>query len=325
MAEPRRRTVTVNGRTMELAHIKLNQYYRTLLGEMFRVGIIGRPRLKEREDEVRLLLHRSMDRWAACHPGGVDFETRDKLERTLYRNLDAYLFSLGSVSAAVYTLLDQSVAEMEEAGDRFLRRVRFEITGLTVSLRHKMLPVGNGPYERVCPQIMHALRDTVRNPDARRLSDKLDYPPALMTYTLNGLFYLQRYVCHLTWESDFCRQYDPMEIAGLFELYCRRRDLDMRTCKVNIYLLVFKNALFCEYLGKEQGSLAVYEDECNIAEELLGCLPEDEQEQILLRTADRLLGGSRQYRHRTAECCMKRFLNAIRYRHLRETLTVIDL
>lgn len=325
MTEQTPPAVTVNGRRISLNRIKLNQYYKTLCGELLRAGAMKYTRMQELQSQTDALLRSCIEQWNLLHPGGVDFEQREKLSRTIYRNLDAHLFSLGSISNAAEAVQDCTVEFMYEQGERYLRRVRWEITGMTVRLRHTAVLTGNGPYDRVCSQILSALRECVRNPDARRLSDKLDYPPALMSYTLNGMFYLQRYVYHLIWENDFCRRYDPQEIAGLFELYCLKRKLDQRTCKVNLYVLVLMNAIFCEYLDKEPGTLAIYEDECEIAEQLLGALPDEELTQILFRLTDRLIGGNRAYNHRVAARYMHKCVNAIRHKHLKDALTVIEL
>ena len=206
---------------------------------------------------------------------------------------------------------------------KVLKRHIVETTGLLVHLRRTRIRTPMQLYNFTVSRI---LPDVLRKYDVRfaahRLKYTLDYPLAVRRSKLRGIYQLRHYIVSLTKENDFCREFDEDEVQYIYKRFCDARGTKYGEEHVNLYQLVFANALFADYLKKDPGTLRLTERDCTTAEKLLGGLDDAEQKDILNAAAKRLSFTHPDYSVRALDAILPQILNAVRYKTLKNYLVV---
>lgn len=139
---------------------------------------------------------------------------------------------------------------------------------------------------------------------------------------LHGYMGLKSYILNLYYENTLCNEYDKEDMRWLIETYCKNREKDETESVYNIYSAVYLNALFCDYLKKEYGTLRLTEKDCKLAQSLLGSLDTEVREEILFSCARRLTAGNIAYNNKTFLKYLPSISTAIKRRNLATVLTV---
>lgn len=139
---------------------------------------------------------------------------------------------------------------------------------------------------------------------------------------LHGYMGLKSYILNLYYENTLCNEYNEDDIRWLIETYCKNRDRDETAGSFNIYNIVYLNALFCDYLKKEYGTLRLTEKDCKLAQSLLGSLDVEAREEILFTCARRLTAGNVAYNNKTFLKYLSNISTAIKRKNLASFLVV---
>lgn len=139
---------------------------------------------------------------------------------------------------------------------------------------------------------------------------------------LHGYMGLKSYILNLYYENTLCNEYNEEDIRWLIETYCRSRSKDEAAGSFNIYNIVYLNALFCDYLKKEYGTLKLTEKDCKLAQSLLGSLDVEAREEILFACARRLTAGNVAYNNKTFLKYLSNISTAIKRKNLASFLVV---
>ncbi|MBE6572997.1 MAG: hypothetical protein E7652_01230 [Ruminococcaceae bacterium] len=139
---------------------------------------------------------------------------------------------------------------------------------------------------------------------------------------LHGYMGLKSYILNLYYENTLCNEYNEDDIRWLIETYCNTRDKDEVSASFNIYNIVYLNALFCDYLKKEYGTLKLTEKDCKLAQSLLGSLDVEAREEILFACARRLTAGNVAYNNKTFLKYLSNISTAIKRKNLASFLVV---
>jgi len=311
---------------IENANIKHHDYCRTLLAETERRGLVSK------EDAVRVKgdwvkAREELINACAAYEGNELVRTGgggNRIMMSLLFSMDTCLLSLADTEEAIDALLHTPALELYHNGQHILRQYLYEAAGCLVKVKRSSLSLPNTHYRKtVNESLFQALKAYDIRFGAHLVKRSMDYLLAVRPSNLRGIYYLRGYMMNLCAENNFCREYDEKEIEEVYRLYCRNNGMNYREARVNIYAVVFSNALFCEYLRKEPGELIITEDECDIIEELLGSLEPDMRGDMLINIASKMLGGDREYNIKTAKMLVPRFQNAIERRRLKKYITCI--
>ncbi len=139
---------------------------------------------------------------------------------------------------------------------------------------------------------------------------------------IHGYMGLKSYLLNLYYETAFCVEYNSDDIKWLLGNYCKRRGMTEEDGCFNIYGAVYANALLCEYLKKEFGSLRITDKDCKLAQSLLGPLSDEEREEILFSCARRLTHGSLAYNNKTFMAILPGIITAIKRKNISAALTI---
>lgn len=298
---------------LESANIKYNDYTRTLLGEVERLGLVSAVEITRIRMGLMDALGEIINIWTAGESSSVMTDTANTLMMSMLFNIDAYLIGLGSIDRAMDEVLTKNAMELYYLGQRRLKLYLCEATGLLVKVKHTRVQLPNVYYNQTIDRsLIMALKKYDIRFGAHLADGDIDYPLAVHSNTLRGIHFLRGYLLSLCSENAFCREFTDEELSGIYKTFCDRHKYPYTEPRVNIYSLVFINALFCDYLRKDPGSLMLTEDECDVAEELLGSMGTEERRAILSSTAAKMLGGNKAYNVKTASRFIPEIQNALK-------------
>lgn len=139
---------------------------------------------------------------------------------------------------------------------------------------------------------------------------------------LHGFMGVKSYLLNFFYENDFCSEYDIDEINKLLEIYCKNHSYDDSVHAYNVFTIVYLNALFCDYLKKDYGTLTINERDCELIESLLGMLNDESREEILFSCAKHLSSGNIAYNNKAFIKLLPQINNACKKKTVANLLVV---
>ena len=306
---------------LEKANIKYNDYLRSLTGELMRLELIT----EEQAEIIRVGLFDSLEKlmriYTSDRSSSLMTETANSILRSLLFNIDCAMMDIPALETVVETILTTPMMELYDRGMMRIRRLKCETAGLLAKAKRTRLHLPNVFYNQTLDvSLMQALKSYDERFHSHLISGDIDYPLAIQSNTLRGIHYLRGYLMDLCAENAFCREYETDEIARLYKIFCDKNHFPYSEPRVNLYTILFNNALFNEYLRKEPGSLVLTVDECDIIEVLLGDMSREERGNLLRLTVSRMIGGNPDYNMRVLTKSLPGIQNAIEHHRLKNYL-----
>lgn len=317
-------------------NIKNSAYLSTLAEEAVRCGVMT----VEEYQNLQLGLYKQLGEMISMYTEGesssVMAETASELALALTYNIDAYLLSLGSHEAALEAIRTKTPETLYIKGLQAVKLLVLETTSLLVKARRSRINLPNYEYnnalDSAIPELLrgydikftpHRLNAPERKKRDKKFKDAmLDYPLAVPVTGALGIHFLKSYLIHLCSENKFCRDFGQLAIASLYKRFCDVSGESYDAPIVNIYTLALLNALFADYLKKEHGTLALTDDDIDVAQKLLLSFGAEERGSILRKCAARLYCGDAEYNIRAFERLLPAVNNAIENSALGRLLVV---
>jgi len=202
------------------------------------------------------------------------------------------------------------------AKNKPLRMHLLELTSMLVKLKRSRLPISNAAYNNVLDTQLMASIKRCEKEETALLS--MDYPLSESSM-VHGVMGLKAYMLNLCYENYFCAEYEKDEIAWLYDTYCKSLEGD-QSPQCNIYNAIYINALFCDYLKKDYGTLRLSESDCKIAQNLLSALNDDDRYEILFGCAKHFTYGSIAYNNKAFDRVFPAIISAVKHKTLHKLL-----
>lgn len=194
-----------------------------------------------------------------------------------------------------------------------------DMMGLLVKNRKIRISTINKVYNDALDRDIMAAIKRIEKEEAALL--EMQYPlcePSM----LHGYMGLKSYLLSLYYENAFCAEYEQEDIAWLIQNHCKNKGRNEETGSFNIYTQIYLNALFCDYLKKDYGTLRIEEKDCKLAQSLLGILADEEKEEILFSCARRMTHGNLAYNNKAFIKLLPTIITAIKRKNLANLLTI---
>lgn len=192
-----------------------------------------------------------------------------------------------------------------------------ELASMMVRIKHSRLKLPNEAYNFTLDTLLKASIKRCEKDETALIS--LNYSLAEPSM-IHGLMGLKSYMLSLYYENIFCAEYDAEEIEWIYNAYCKKFEKNPESVVFNIYSVVYLNALFCDYLKKDYGTLRLSEDDCKLAQSLLGSLTDDDRYDILFSCAKHFTYGSIAYNNKTFDKLFTNILSAIKHKNIGKIL-----
>ncbi|MGI6202003.1 MAG: DUF6179 domain-containing protein [Eubacteriales bacterium] len=318
-------------------NIRNSAYLSSLAEEGVRCGAMTGEEYQNLQFGLYKQLGEMISMYTQGESTSVMAETASELALALTYNIDAYLLSLGNHYTALEEIRTKTPDVLYVKGLQSVKLLVFETTSLLVKARRMRVNVPNYEYnnalDTAIPELLrgydikfapHRLNPPPeRKRRNRRYKDTmLDYPLAVPVVGAIGIHYLKSYLINLCSENKFCLDFGQLAIASLYKRFCDVLGESYDAPIVNIYTLALLNALFADYLKKEHGTLALTDDDIDVAQKLLLSFSPEERASILRKCAARLYCGDTDYNIRAFERLLPAVNNAIENNALGRLLVV---
>jgi len=323
MADINNTDIIISSGGFDVTRVRLADYTRSLLGEGVRCGYISEEVNSGVQMDFLNTLGEMINLYTEGLSSSVSNELAEEFLRSLLYNTDAALLSYRDPMTAVRILLETPVFTLYTDGLKVLRRHVCECTGLLVKLKKTKLRLPMKLYNSTIDKTIHnAIRTYEPKFAAHRLKYTLDYPLAVKRSKLRGIYQIRSYIDSLTAENQLCREFDEVEIMRLYKNFCDNDITGYDESTVNIFSMVFANALIADYLKKDPGTLSLTAADCSAAEKLLGEFEDAEQREILKNAANRAFTSNSEYCMKTLDVLMPGLLNALKHGKLSNYLVI---
>ena len=160
-----------------------------------------------------------------------------------------------------------------------------EMLNLLVQIKRTRLDIGHREYNHVIDSELIAAvkRCEVEEQAIFEMSYPLSDP-----CMLHGYMGVKAYMLNLLYENLFCGKFEKNEIDRIVGVCENNR---VGKLSYNLFNSFYLNALICEYLQKDIGTLSLSADDCAAAQKLLGELDEQKQYELLAECSGKVSGS----------------------------------
>lgn len=209
--------------------------------------------------------------------------------------------------------------ETNTSRNKPLKMHLLELTSLMVKVKRSRMDLPNGSYNFTLDSALMAAIKRCEKDETALIS--MDYP-LLEPSMLHGLMGLKAYMLNLFYENTFIGEYEKNEVDWLYDKYCYKTGKNPESSVFNVFSVVYLNALFCDYLKKDYGTLKLTPEDCKLAQSLLGVLSDDDRYEILFGCARHFTYGSVAYNNKAFQKHFPAVLSAIKHKLLEKLLVV---
>ncbi len=211
------------------------------------------------------------------------------------------------------------MTERPSARNKPLKAHLMDMMSLLVKNKKVRAPIAMRKYNDALDRDVMSLIKRVEKEE----SALLDMPYTLFEPTmLHGFMGLKSYLLNLFYENTFIAEYENEEVEWIYKAYCKKHSLNEEEAAFNFYKVVYLNALFCDYLKKDYGTLRITKKDCELAQGLLGILTDGERDEILFSCARKFTFGSLAYNNKAYMRFSTAILSAIKKKDLASLLVV---
>lgn len=308
---------------LDFRNLKHHNYAASLVEEGCRCGLLDDGDRQRVSEGLSDILERQIELLSGGESTSVLTETAVSLASSALFAIDSHLLSFPNPREAILELKNRTVPDLYDLGRRRLRLYQFDAASMLVKARRNRLTTPNRHYNSTVDRQLKKALSSYNISLAAHVSGRFDYPLALPCTNVRGIYYLKAYITSLYCENLFCKNYDIREISLLYKRWRDVNVVGVDDADVNIYSLVFMNALFCDYLKKEHGALALSRADCELAARLLEPFEDEEKLELLHAVMVRFSCGDPDYNERYFKSVSKTILNALRNGALGGLLTLL--
>lgn len=291
---------------IDKTRLKANKYTVSLLNEAYRTKLLDHDTISRIQLNLMNLLKDLILRYTNGNSTSVAMDTAESLFCSLLYAIDAFALGCRSPEEAVFKLKTGVTEDIYKQGVEQTAKWFAETKALYLKVRKNKLDIMLDSYNltlnEAIPVFLESYNIIFRAHDG---AGSIDYPLVFDDMSIQGVLYIKNYLENFEIETDFCRNFKSDEINKLLQNFGAAMKLNYKIELINVFELVFNNAVLSIMAGKRAGNLSIRADESHTLDKKLSCLSaegilnEAEQavEQMITRfrlTDDRML----EYIHR---------------------------
>lgn len=253
-------------------------YFQSFIQEAHLLKLLSDPEIENIQIQSVKLLARQIERYSSGDSSSVRVEIAQSiLQSTLY-SIGIYLKSLTDTDMSLSEIRQTPLEELYKKGRKLIEKKTNIAKHLLHIVQHERIETDNLAYN-----------DTVENglseffssydPDfaAHDTPCSIDYPLNIDKMELVGIEYIFEYLQKIYWENKFCKEFSEDAISCVLRGY----DEKYTDLLVNIFRIVFTNALGHTLLGKSAGGLKIDSIDRKSLQEKLEYLSQDQLCKVL--------------------------------------------
>jgi hypothetical protein len=272
--------------------LDLNQYFVSLMNAGAQKGLLDPSLLKSTPIDFMEIFKEVMRMYTKGESSTLKVETAEGLMKSILYSLDLFLMKFLHPEDAIAHFKSCSInALYKEAMD--YAKDYFESTKqLYKAIEDKRVFIPNVVYTETFTQaIPNFFSDYDLIFSAQETSCDIDYPLTFDIGSARGITYIRKYLDAFKLENEFCLKFNSKNIITLLQTYGKSNGLNYKQSPINLFELVFHNAVFLTLLEKGYQNLFITAIEYSIIEEKLNNLNKVEIKNLMINTLNRLINN----------------------------------
>jgi len=255
-----------------------NQYFQSMVQEAHRLKLLSDAELEDIQIRSVRLLARQTERYTSGDSSSVRVEIAQSIFQSTLYTIGIYLKSLPDIDMSLSEIKQTPLYELHNKGRKLIEKKINIAKHMLYLVQNGRIKTDNIAYNDT---VQKALSDffSSYDPDfaAHDTPCSIDYPLNIDKMELAGIEYIYDYLQKLYWENKFCKKFSSHDISCVLRGY----DEKYPDLLVNIYRLVFTNALGCTLLSKNTGELKIDSTDRRYIQEKFEKLSQDQFYKVL--------------------------------------------
>ena len=248
-------------------------YFQSLIQEAHLLKLLSDAEIENIQIQSVKLLARQTERYNSGDSSSVRVELAQSIFQSALYSIGIYLKSLPDTDMSLSEIRQTPLEELYKKGRKLIEKKINIARHLLYLVQHERIETENLAYKDT---VDNGLSDffSSYDPDfaAHDTTGSIDYPLNIDKMEMVGIEYILDYLQKLYWENKFCRKFSNNDISCVMRGY----DEKYPDLLVNIFRIVFTNALGRTLLGKSIGGLKIDSIDRKNLQEKLQHLPQDE-------------------------------------------------
>lgn len=267
-----------------------DNYLISLINTAVAAQLISETDLLTIQSQLMDVFKQVLFRYTGGQSSSVTAATAQSLINSILYCLDARLLALNSPEDSLRELQSKTVLEIYQDGLTLVESCLEETRQLFVQTKATRIAIDLIAYNST---IDEGLPGFLAHYDPRfqahdTMAD-IDYPLAGNCQNKRGIFYIQEYIRMLNLENQFCSNFAGPDISRLMQNYGRTYRIDYPEFLLNIFEIVFTNAVFAVMLHQGAPNLSISNSDRNFLRSQLYSLDLSLIPTALKQTVDRLI------------------------------------
>lgn len=260
-------------------------YFQSIIEEAQNVKLLSDAELEDIQMQSIKLLTRQTERYTGGESSSVRVEVAQSILQSILYSIGIYLKSFPDPDMSLEAIKKTPLADLYKQGRKLIEKKINIAKHMLHLIQNEQVENDNIAYndtiEDGLPEFF-----TGYNADyaAHDSPGSIDYPLNVDKMDLCGIEYIYSYLEKLYWENKFCKNFDAHDIDCVLRGYDERyQDL-----LVNMFKIVFTNALGCILVNKNVLKIEILPMDRQYLQEKLEGLSENELYEVLKKASAKL-------------------------------------
>ncbi|WP_010251078.1 DUF6179 domain-containing protein [Acetivibrio cellulolyticus] len=260
-------------------------YFQSILQEAHRLNLLSDSEVENIQMQSIKLLARQTERYTRGESSSVRVENAQSIFESILYSIGIYLKSLPDTDISLAAIKQNPLSELFQKGKKLIEKKVNISKHLLHLIQSDHVENNNIAYNQTIEEGLPEFFSTYdADFAAHDTTGSLDYPLNIDKMEFVGIEYIYNYLQKLYWENNFCKNFAEHDIDCVLRGY----DEKYQDLLVNIFRIVFTNALGCIIANKNINKLEIGPVERQYLQEKLKDLPEDELYEVLKKTSAEL-------------------------------------
>lgn len=253
-------------------------FFQSLVQEAHLLKLLSDAQLENIQIQSIKLLAKQTERYNSGDSSSVRVEVAQSILQSVLYSIGIYLKSLPDTDMSLSEIKQTPLEELYKKGRKLIDKKINIAKHLLHLVQHERIEIDNLAYNDTVENGLSGFFSSY-DPDfaAHDTPCSIDYPLNIDKMELVGIEYIFEYLQKIYWENKFCKKFSQDNISCVLRGY----DENYPDLLVNIFRIVFTNALGRLLLGKSVGGLKIDSIDRKNLQEKFEYLPQDQLYKVL--------------------------------------------
>jgi len=234
-------------------------YFTSILQEAYDCGLLSDSEMESIQLQCIKLLAQKCERYNLGESSSIRVEVAESIMKSNLYTIGLYLKSCPDAESGVGELITETISEIYEKGRKLINKKLETAKELYKQVEENKLPTLNYTYNATISKHGIGSFFEAYNTlyEAHESPAFIDYQLCNPLMDLEGVEFIEKYIEHLFWENEFCRNFAPEDIHYLLSGY----DEGYQDLLINIFEQVLTAAMGCSLVNRRVLKLDILEEE----------------------------------------------------------------